>query len=280
MEMKEYELLAKLVQEYYKEKRPIDTKYIDRIANIIISKEQLENYLERIEFYQTTAPKEMGQSFMQYNSFYKRIRIQYALIMKSSKEIPFFLKGKVDEDLFSYFFFNKRLFHELGHALENKIYTENPETLFAMLFLYPFREKKRKILNTDDHFTKLKLRWLMAYEQMVYRNLYEYNLEERIANIFAYKTSSEVAKVLENPLLANYGHFMELEFTTFYPKGKSPTLHYLKRVCLPSELREMKEKIARLNLSEEERLYLGLDVSRDALNRVLTKKEELKRTFV
>ena len=125
---------------------------------------------------------------------------------------------------------------------------------------------------TNNPVIKKKNMFILKYLNSIYNGYYPFDLSERLAYLYSYQMSSELAKRMGLKEFEVFWKLKEYDFYTFWRTHKSPTLYYLEKICSKQELNQIKEEVENLQIPFEERLQLGLELTPKEFERVLEKK--------
>ncbi len=271
-----YDNIADLVFCYHKQNKQIDDAYIEKLLEIVISNEDLYDYLKPTDFvYRTTKNKKL---LMGYNLKEKQLRIFFQN-GKISYCLPNCICDVKEQEYAFYFYFNETILHELEHVKHEKIRTSTADDLEAKLIRLSIKMSSmtEKCLEEEKFFKKIIYFALFSYLYDRYNSNYQISLEERLANVYAYQASSQIATILELPQISDYEKLQEYQLYTKTNSKVTPTIKYLEKICTHKEMESLRKYIKALNLSLKERLKFGLEITPLEFEQILLEKQELER---
>ena len=262
MDMDYEQVVVDLIKSFHQKYDTIPLNYIKAFVKILIEKEDLHSYIHYVDLYHENWDN--LESFMSYNPVTKTINIHYDKYKKRKQE---------QSSLLSYFYFNCNLLHELYHVKERKV-SQEENTLMANLLKLCFKRATylEEINCTKNLVIKKKNMLILKYLNSIYTNYYPFDLSERLAYLYSYQMSSELAKYMGLKEFEVFWKLKEYEFYTFWRTHKSPTLYYLEKICSKQELKALEEEIESVQIPFEERLQLGLELTPKEFEIVLEKK--------
>lgn len=261
-----YEDIAKIITEYKQQEKKIDNNYFTRIINTAITYKNIENYLKKVVF-----KKRKLQTIMGYNDLFKKLTInpQFLLLYLNSSIID---GSALEKEIINFLFFgiNDILFHEIAHIKHASLFDIQPidlETQLVQLACkFEIIRKSKFIPFKTFQLTKLRL---------IYEKNYFIALDERLADLESCKTSYHVANILQLDTMKNYERLRELE--TYIKHGSNPTIKYLEHIASRKEMNTLKEEIEKAELSFEERLKFGFEITPLEMEKLLIEKQSLER---
>ncbi len=264
--------LIRFIADNYQDSGVIHEDYIKALVRKVMEQENLSSYIENIDILLSNKyTKEKG--FMFYCPAVKTIVINYEKYVERQKDSS---RDKIQ----NYIAFNCDLLHELYHVKERKISQEEYD-LTAKILKLCFKRCQyiEEFQHTLSPFLKVKDIVLLKYLYAIYNKYYIFDVTERLAYLYSYQMSSQLAKRMQVEELEILWKIKEYKLYTLWHTFKSPTLYYLEKICTKQEFKELKDQIDGFILPFEERLNLGLDLTPQEFERVLEKKIDLENSL-
>ena len=266
--------LIDLIDSYNKKGRIGDSSFVNCAAINLAKEYDLHNYLKDVKVFN----KHTKFSETCYNPYRKELTVNLKEIKKVEPRI---MLGKENYVHFYNLSLLYNLFHEFEHIKQEKNMDKRDKNLEdEILLLNNYIYMNPNFFN--DFRSPLGVRIKGTYDLMKYNMFYKHNHDkapiERLANINAHK---EVSKVIDNiecekykPAILEFKLFGKELFLRQAKAGykmkltksmtNSPSLDYLKRIkCVKDVLDEERILEEGQNLSFDQRLALGLPISRD-----------------
>lgn len=289
------EEIFEIMRFYSKKNQCLNDELMYYLFKYFIEEKNLEDYVHHIIFRtinQSKTNHKSNNTMMAYNSYNNTIEVDNNKLMECVRKINnSTIREKLDDEEFNLFIitvFLDGILHELEHANQLKISNENKFNFENHLF--------KLCLNSTNEVRKFnKDKVYKAFHLLEYidikNNLIDFNRilcdydnrspMERFANIHAsneiikmLKTEDEHTKKLQKIWTKkNIGY--ALNGFDFKEKIPAPTLRYLNDlVCLglieEKDYRHFKKLADNRDLSLESRLKLGLDITEDEHQKILT----------
>lgn len=274
-ENKMYFFIAKLLLDYSYNGKLINKSYIDKLIDIVVKGNSLEDYVQNFVVKDSSSDKE-----------------EYANYHPSSKTICLYLNGlsdyieseikymhlfpKSDKYLYLNLITTQTILHELEHANQQKIMNTSDSLEADILRLCEFKDRPDiEILVSLGELSKkeanLYLNKKFSNYQRIYNELYLYAPHERLAEIKSYQTIIKILKYIKYAQrLSDYEELNKLEkLLRGYNSTYSPTITYLEKQDRRNDLEkfdwysESKEETIRLSkekYSLSDRLKYGLPI--------------------
>ena len=280
-----YELL-KVIYDYVKQRKMIDTIFIEKVRTIARENLEVHDYVRGVEISSKPWNGDEEITAATYSSSTKKINVKLLSLLEYLKESQNYMNFSDSERIFFlYFKVTQILLHELEHAHQDKKIDKkwnDIETLILALC-----NKHHILVNEKEIFEKLKkegcsnfdiARYLLQ-KQKRYQEYYEYAPHERLAEYYSHSNILGIINLLENklPNLSIYEQFMYYQnFLRGYKEIQAPTLFYLNQISSGNfPWKEIKTLSA--DLSIERKLSLGLEVEPNVIDRLDEETHELAR---
>lgn len=266
------ESIAKIIHDYAKQDRKMDAFYVEKMAEVIINEEGLEDYVLNKNY------TDKGMIDKDSSGVYipqdKAIFLNLKELNTTYKRIELEPHSKKDKKYARYVVGNEIILHEFGHAVFlKKSFSEEKdlETQLLQMSLYD-----DKFLYEGKFIRSCLTEILRISTEEVYASHYKFALEERLANIYAYRISQSIAKNLGAKGLYDYETYaLYKTYLKTYKKVKSPTTFYLEQLGFSKKLEKMESEIQ--SLSFENRLRLGLSLNDWEYHQVQEEYKRLKK---
>lgn len=262
------ENVADLTEEYIKKVDLIAENYVKELERIIVSNNELEDYVKSILIKRLSC----------YSYYEISDRILYCDLRRQlksfSEDTAGFYNNASERELKGgqYLYLAQMIIHECDHASHFKKACENKPDLETKILRSVYIE----YLPTDAqkypyyplslvYKTKTKIQNILCdvLDDILYNRYYNYAPEDRLADIHSYKETLKIAKLLG--LECSYKYHSSMLYDTYldsYDQEEPPTIYYFMK----TRRRELAEELKQLSgsLDFDTRLNLGL---------LLTKKE-------
>lgn len=267
------EKIVSIIYDYAKKEKKIDAFYIDKIAEIIICAEELQDFVLNQNFIDTSAMDndtsgeyipEDGAIFFrlkELNSTYKRIELEHY--------------SKESEKYIRYVVGNEIILHEFGHAIVLKSCFDENNTMQTQILQKALFDEMI-LRKSQNPFLRLFARSCRHHTESVYNRYDKYAPEERLSDIYAYSLSKKVAEVLNTKDLYDYETYcLYKTYVKAYKKQENPTFYYLQQLGFSKSVNRMEKEVSLLPF--EERLKLGLTLSEEEYNQVSDEYKRIKK---
>lgn len=261
MTVEEYQILAKFTFDWIKNEKRITKEYVKLFLSRLSKINHLESFLKTISF--------SCKNRYEYDPIKETLFFSLKDLLENFVEIGLMYKwSPFERDCALYFYVNEYLLHEIEHIKDFKNCYGKEENLKVRI--------SRICYDTEIGYKKAKTTlekqiWLVKDKQKEkkYQKNYNYCPLERFANVNSLHTMIKMAEFLKLEEL-NYYYLYKLyeQLIEIYEKIENPTAYYLSQMGYQEEALKIQKEIP--NLSFEERLELGLEISKKEQN-------ELKR---
>ncbi len=274
--------ILKLIYNYSAHGQLIDVKFIDKLVEIIIVKNNLQNYVRDVRFTDKLEKRENAVVCAAYSHFKRKILVDYVSIQLILENRCHYdqLFNSLEQIMFRNLTITQFILHELEHALQYQQFdNKNDDSLEAKLvkasFKYERILKDPRILN-DMVKNEKEVKGVFNYLKTLYRQFYDLNPTERLAQVKSFRLILDVLQAIKK-YIPNLYEFTEAslieEMLKGYPEswefGSCPTQVYLfgyhqNQVWYDldfydSDPDKLMENVSKYNLPE--RLSLGLPIS-------------------
>lgn len=280
------EKLLKLLFDYSKQGKIVDQNYMDKLVEIVVREEGLNNYVRRTKIVTDEIQKRNISSdritLAVYSSLYKRISL-YAnnvnrILEHYEQYLPLFTP--VEQLFFRNITISQIILHELEHAnqermIEEDYQKESLETTILRLSDKVVRPRHIEKLLESGYPSHLITIYIKDKERH-YKENYMTDPRERLAEI---KSQQQILDMLElikdiTPNLVDYEGTSKIErllrgYIEYYDMISVPTFEYLQNPLAFEELSRFhcyqnnyddSLKVAKKHYSLEERLTYGLSI--------------------
>ena len=236
--------ILKLIYDYSINCKLVDCNFIDKLIEIVTNERGLETYVKNVEFTSKLDKEESIVTLAAYDFLKKNIIVDY-------DSVKIFLEhNSYYDSLFTlfekYMFRNisivQTILHELEHAYQSKQldqYQQHPsieQQLIKASFVLEQALKNPKIIADllKSNITESQLALYISNYRLLYKQSYQFNPTERLAQINSYKIIGQTLKEIQK-YIPNLYEFEEATLTeellNSYPEaaeyGGCPTQVYL-----------------------------------------------------
>lgn len=277
--------ILKLVFDYSKNRRVIDTKYIEKLIEIVTKANSLNDYVKEINWRSESIETNNGMVLAGYDLQRKFITIylnSFSISLERSDKYDYLFKG-FEQFFYQNLKFTQFILHELEHANQNKLVDSNANDLeikflrASFIVTETFKNpalwtaiKKGEVSNTE-------VKKYILHQEELYEQFYKENPSERLAQIKSFKVINDILMHIKEyvPNLSQFEQASLLEemlngYSQTFDGLQGPTQIYLTGTNQESVLtgldffnndtKQMHEKVRKkYNLGE--RLTYGLPIT-------------------
>jgi len=279
--------ISRLVFDYSKNGKLVDTHFINKLIEIVVNANHLNNYVKNLVFSNLREADE-GFAVAGYDLIGGNILVSIDAINKVLENMEYsdryaYLFTDVEQIFRRNLIITQFILHELEHAKQNKQANSKDTDLETKLLKASFREsqtiKNPKVweLIFKGEINPIELVAYIAIKKAKYEQYYKENPSERLAQIRSYKTITDVLEPIKD-LVPNLSQFEQASLVEQMLAGYSydwsmisaPTPIYLEGLgysniwenldFYDSNIMELQNKVAdKYDLAK--RLILGLPIN-------------------
>lgn len=283
--------ILKLIYNYSVNRKLVDSKFIDKIIEIVVSKKSLHNYVHNVRFTNKLEKDDYAVTCAAYNPLSMEMLIDYESIQIAMENRSYydFLFNSLEQIMFRNLTITQYILHELEHAFQNKQADNKSDNSIEKKLINASLVLEQAMKN--PRVLKALLKGEIPAQDFIiytlqnmklYKQYYALNPTERLAQVNYFKTIvnsiEPIKKYFPNLYEFKQASLVE-EMLRGYPdswnQGVCPTQVYLfgtRQSNVWSELdfynqdssQLLKNVGDRYNLSK--RLSLGLPISYDEYN--------------
>lgn len=283
--------VLKLIFDYSVKGKLVDSKFIDKIIEMVVSKRHLNDYIRNVRFTNKLEKSSDELYIATYNPLSKQILVDYESIQIDMERRSYYdqLFCSLEQIMFRNLTITQYILHEIEHAFQNKQLDNKSDTsievkLVKAGFILSQAIKNPRVLNALLN-GKISVQDFINYRQKnieLYKQYYNLDPIERLAQVNSFRIIVDSIEPIKGyiPNLYEFEQASLLEemlsgYTDSWEHGICPTQVYLfgtrqNHVWFefdfydqdPSQL--MQDVKNRYNLAR--RLSLGLPVSYDEYN--------------
>jgi len=266
--------LLRLIYDSFKRKVPIDVNFLNRVGDIVIPYEELNNYVRNICMTE-------GESTYNLDTKSANINIKQP-IENAAKDKKVILFNSFEAEAHPYSKVIIELLHELYHAKESRDLDDKKDCLEtkildASMRYKPFVDNLSKSVKSEELFNILFDLMSKRYERLNNR-FWDYAPEERLAENYAYSTIISVLKLIKKKAPHLYylnKYWLGRNYLVGYEEGLIPTKFYLEQLGFGEYYNEISVIVK--NLSLQKRLELGLEITKEEFETTTDRVEKLIR---
>ena len=271
--------ILKLIYDYSKKRKLVDTIFIDKLIDIVVQKKGLHDYVKNVAYSNEVKGQDEGITCAGYQPFTKSISIyfqaiKYVLEKESRYDILF---SEIEKLIFRNITITQFILHEVEHAdqmkkKDNKEDNTIETKIIKASFVFDSvlnNAISNPNLEADIQSGKISLQRLfsiLSLRNKYYSELYRFNPIERLAQINSYSTIVNSLDKIKNYIPALY-EFNYASFVQETLKGYSeswdgyscPTEAYLKGTKQDQVWQEISTDFGQHTYAK--RLQLGLPVN-------------------
>ncbi len=285
--------ILKLIYDYSANGKLVDTKFIDKIIEIVVSKKSLNNYVRSVQFTNKLDKNDYGVACAAYDLLSMKILVDYESIQIAMENRSYYdqLFHTLEQVMFRNLTITQYILHELEHAFQNKQADDkSDDSIEAKLvnasFVLEQAMKNPRFLSALLK-GKIPTQDFIAYmvqNKELYKQYYHLNPVERLAQVNSFRTIINSIEPIKEyiPNLYEFKQASLIEemlrgYQDSWDQGSCPTQVYLFGTGQSNVWNEldfysqdssqlMKNVCDKYNLAR--RLSLGLPVSYDEYNRM------------
>ena len=283
--------ILKLIYDYTINRKLVDSKFIDKIIEIVVSKKSLNNYVRNVRFTNKLEKNNYEVVCATYNPLRMEILIDYESIQTAMENESYYnsLFNSLEQIMFKNLTITQYILHELEHAFQNKQADDKSDNsieakLVNASFALEQAMKNPKFISALLK-NEISAQAFIIYRQQnrkLYKQYYAFNPVERLAQVNSIITIVDSIEPIKEYTLnlyefeqASLVEEMLRGYTDSWDQGICPTQVYLfgtRQSNVWSELdfydqdssQLLKNVSDRYNLTK--RLSLGLPVSFNEYN--------------
>ena len=283
--------ILKLIYDYSVNGKLVDSKFIDKLIEIVVSKKSLNNYVRNVKFTNKLEKNDYRVYCAAYSPLSMEILVDYESIQIAMENRSYYerLFQSLEQIMFRNLTITQYILHELEHAFQNKQADDKSDNsieakLVNASFVLEQAMKNPRVLNALLK-GEIPVQDFIIYtlqNRKLYKQYYALNPTERLAQVNSFRTIVDSIEPIKKyiPNLYEFEQASLVEamlrgYTDSWNQGICPTQVYLfgtGQSNVWSELdfynrdysQLMKNVSDRYNLAK--RLSLGLPVSYDEYN--------------